>query len=239
MLNYSDNAKALPCMIIPEVYENMMAVDISIRKYLSIIFTSITSINSMSKETRTQSFMSSQMNINFNTLIPHTEMDCLLTLIYVPLQPNKKIIMVLRWNLITLRQWPLSWLREQPYFTRHTRLRMDKLKWMKFTRNQILQQTNSPRIFLKRTITKMNFSISLRIIVLICTVISILHYKRFTHNGKLNNQMCYFSNSTSIACKIYCLNKIIFLLDMIHDDTYNMILTIVLLVSGCNHKHIE
>ena len=26
MLNYLDNAKALPCMIIPEVYENMMTV---------------------------------------------------------------------------------------------------------------------------------------------------------------------------------------------------------------------
>ena len=90
MLNYLDNAKALPCMIIPEVYEKMMAVDIATRKYLSVNFRRITSINSMSEETKPQSFMSSQMNINVTTLIPHTEMDRSSTLIYVPLQPNKK-----------------------------------------------------------------------------------------------------------------------------------------------------
>ena len=90
MLNYLDNAKALPCMIIPEVYEKMMAVDIATRKYLSLYFTSIRSINTTNKETKPQSFMSSQMNINATTLIPHTEMDRSSTLIYVPLQPNKE-----------------------------------------------------------------------------------------------------------------------------------------------------
>ena len=73
----------------PKVYEKMMAFDIATQKYLSIIFTGITSINSMSNETEIKSFMSSQMNINITTLIPHTEMDRLSTLIYVPVQPNK------------------------------------------------------------------------------------------------------------------------------------------------------
>ena len=89
MLNYLDDAKALPCMIIPKVYEKMMAFDIATQKYLSIIFTGITSINSMTDETEIKSFMSSQMNINVTTLIPHTEMDRSSTLIYVPVQPNK------------------------------------------------------------------------------------------------------------------------------------------------------
>ena len=89
MSTYLQHAKIAAGTIISGIYEKMMVFDIATRKYLSVVFPDIDFKKSVSTTMAIQSFMSSQMNINATTLIPHTEMDRSSTLIYVPIQFNK------------------------------------------------------------------------------------------------------------------------------------------------------
>ena len=90
MLEYLQDAKTFPCEIIPNIYAKMMAFDTATRRFLPSVFTDFTLEKMRSNDSRIEPFMSSQININVTTLIPHTELDVSSTLIYVPMQTTKK-----------------------------------------------------------------------------------------------------------------------------------------------------
>ena len=89
MLEYLHEAKTLPCSIISRIDEKMMVFNTATRRFLSSVFTDVTLEKLRKKDTGIEPFMSSQININVTTLIPHTELDVSSTLIYIPVQTTK------------------------------------------------------------------------------------------------------------------------------------------------------
>jgi len=89
MLEYLHDAKTFPCTIISKIDEKMMAFDTATQRFLSSVFADITLEKSRNNDTVLEPFMSSQININVTTLIPHTALDVSSTLIYIPAQTTK------------------------------------------------------------------------------------------------------------------------------------------------------
>ncbi len=89
MLEYLYDAKTIPCTIISKIDEKMMAFITATRRFLSSVFADVTLEKLRNNVTGIEPFMSSQININVTTLIPHTELDVSSTLIYILVQTTK------------------------------------------------------------------------------------------------------------------------------------------------------